>query len=104
MSKLIALIDDYRDAHGQVSDASIARAVGVAPQTISSWRKRGIRNPPSADTMRRLADFIGVPYEDYLLQAVLVDTGFRESMPTLQEARQTEAERRRHHQVERGIG
>jgi len=75
MSKLLAVIDDYKDRHGQPSDASIARAVGIAPQTISSWRNRGIRELPARDTMLRLADFMRVPYDD-VLRAVLVDVGY----------------------------
>ena len=77
MSNLLAIIDDYKDRHGQPSDASIARAVGVAAQTISSWRKRGIRELPARDTMIRLADFMRVPYDD-VLRAVLVDIGYLE--------------------------
>lgn len=75
MSRLLALIDDYKDRHGQPSDASIARAIGVAPQTISSWRKRGIRELPESDTLRRLATFIGVPIRTVYL-AVGVDANF----------------------------
>lgn len=82
MSELVRIIDDYRDSHGQPSDSSIARAIGIAPQTLSSWRKRGIKEPPEAATLRRLATFVGLPYEDYVLQAALVDAGFRDSMPS----------------------
>lgn len=81
MSKLIEIIDDYKDAHGGPSDSSIARAIGVAPQTISSWRKRGIREAPAVESIRKLAALVGLPYEDYVLQAVLVDTGYRDTMP-----------------------
>lgn len=81
MSQLIAIIDEYKDRHGQPSDSSIARAIGVAPQTVSSWRKRGIREAPAVDAIKRLASLVGLPYEDYVLQAVLVDTGYRETMP-----------------------
>lgn len=91
MSELLRIIDEYKDAHGQPSDASIARAVGAAPQTISSWRVRGIRKTPAVKTLRRLAELIGVPYEEYLLQAAMVDAGMRESMPTLEEARRRAA-------------
>jgi transcriptional regulator with XRE-family HTH domain len=80
MSKLLAIIDAYKDAHGQPSDASIARAVGVAPQTISSWRKRGIRQLPERDTMQQLAAFMRVPYDD-VLDAALIDTGYMEERP-----------------------
>jgi len=84
MSRLLAIIDAYKDTHGQPSDASIARAVGVAPQTISSWRKRGIRELPARDTMVRLADFMRVDYDD-VLRAALVDTGYLEPAADVQE-------------------
>lgn len=81
MSELVRLIDDYRDAHGQPSDASIARAIGVAPQTISSWRKRGIRELPNEATLHRLADLLRLDYQDYVLQVALYDAGWREDLP-----------------------
>jgi transcriptional regulator with XRE-family HTH domain len=85
MSRLLAIIDAYKDAHGQPSDASIARAVGVAPQTISSWRKRGIRELPARDTLARLADFMRVPYDQpypgSVLEAALIDTGYAQPQP-----------------------
>ena len=77
MSKLLAIIDDYKDKHGQPSDASISRALGIAPQTLSSWRKRGIRELPARDTLVELARFMRVPYDD-VLRAVLVDVGYME--------------------------
>lgn len=75
MSKLVALIDVYKDTHGQPSDASIARAVGIAPQTLNSWRNRGIRELPARATMIRLADFMRVDYDD-VLRAALMDAGY----------------------------
>lgn len=75
MSRLVALIDDYRDRHGQPSDASIARAIGIAPQTLNSWRKRGIRELPNAETLRRLADFLSVDQE-VTFYAAGVDAGY----------------------------
>jgi transcriptional regulator with XRE-family HTH domain len=75
MSRLLAMIDEYRDAHGQPSDASIARQVGIAPQTLSSWRRRGMKELPSADTMRELARVLGRSEEDILIAAGL-DTGY----------------------------
>lgn len=85
MSQLLALIDAYKDTHGSPSDASIARAVGIAPQTLSSWRKRGIRELPQPDTLASLAGLLGVPHEEYLLQVALYDSGWRKTMPTLPE-------------------
>ena len=81
MSELLRIIDEWKDRHGQPSDASIARAIGVAPQTISSWRKRGIKEPPARETLRSLATYMGLPYEDYVLQAALVDAKWRDHMP-----------------------
>lgn len=78
MSRLVALIDTYRDTHGHPSDASIARVVGVAPQTISSWRKRGVRQPPAPDTLRALARLINEDYETVGLRAALLDAGWIE--------------------------
>lgn len=76
MSQLLAIIDAYKDAHGQPSDSSIARAIGVAPQTISSWRRRGIKNPPDHESLRALATLAGVDYESVVLRAVLLDVGW----------------------------
>ena len=87
VSELLRIIDDYKDRHGQPSDSSIARAIGVAPQTISSWRKRGIREAPDVAALRKLADLVALPYEDYVLQAALVDAGYRDSMPSLDDVR-----------------
>lgn len=76
VSEFVALIDSWKDAHGQPSDSSIARAIGVRPQTISSWRTRGIRELPEQDTLTRLAGFLGVDLERVLLPAVLRDAGY----------------------------
>ena len=76
MSRLVALIDEYKDAHGAPSDSSIARAIGVKPQTISSWRQRGIKEPPNVETLRNLADFISRDFESVVLRAALLDAGW----------------------------
>ncbi len=78
MSKLIALIDEYKDAHGAPSDSSIARAIGIAPQTISSWRQRGIRQLPEPETLRSLAAFIGRDYASVVIPAAMADIGYLE--------------------------
>jgi uncharacterized membrane protein YkvA (DUF1232 family) len=76
MSRLLAIIDEYKDTHGGPSDSSIARAIGVAPQTISSWRTRGIRDLPERDTLRALAALTHLSYESDVLPAVLLDIGY----------------------------
>lgn len=74
--RLVDLIDMYRDAHGQPSDASIARAVGVSPQTLSAWRRRGLKELPNSETLRRLSDYIGF-HLDIVVEAALIDAGYK---------------------------
>lgn len=76
MSHLLAIIDEYKDAHGAPSDSSIARALGVAPQTISSWRKRGIKQLPERETLLALARLTRKDYGSVVLPAVLLDIGY----------------------------
>jgi transcriptional regulator with XRE-family HTH domain len=75
VSELVALIDEYRDRHGQPSEASVARAIGAAPQTINSWRHRGVREMPRPELLQRLAAFIHVPLETVVLAAAR-DAGY----------------------------
>lgn len=76
MSRLLALIDDYKDRHGQPSDSSIGRVIGVAPQTISTWRHRGYKEPMDMEVLRKLAGLLGVDFETVVLRAVLLDVGW----------------------------
>lgn len=76
MSHLIALIEEYRDAHGAPSYASIARSIGSTSQTLSAWKQRGLKEPPSPDTLRRLAEFLHLDYETVVLRAALLDAGW----------------------------
>lgn len=78
MSRLLAIIDEYRDAHGQPSDASIARAIGIKPQTLSSWRKRGFKVPPDNRALHELARLTNLDYRTVVLQAALYDAGWLE--------------------------
>lgn len=76
MSELVSMIDEYKDRVGGPSDASIGRAIGVARQTISSWRRRGIHDLPERSTLIALADLLGRDYVSQVLPAVLRDTGY----------------------------
>lgn len=76
MSHLLAIIDAYKDAHGQPSDSSVARAIGVKPQTLSSWRTRGIKEPPARESLRELARLTRLDYESVVLRAALIDAGW----------------------------
>lgn len=89
MTKLVAMIDEWKDTHGRPSDSSIARAIGVAPQTISSWRTRGIRSLPETDTLRALADFLQRDYATEVIPAAMSDAGYF----TLDEAESVARER-----------
>lgn len=81
MSRLLAIIDEYKDTHGAPSDSSIARAIGVKPQTLSSWRKRGLKEPPDREALRELARLVNRDYESEVLRAVLLDVGWVEEQP-----------------------
>lgn len=87
MSRLLRIIDDWRDTHGQPSEASIARAIGLSPQAISSWRKRGFKRPPEPETLHRLAELTNLDYETVILRAALLDAGWIEDVdPPQQDA------------------
>ena len=75
MSELLAIIDDYRDRHGQPSDSSIARAAGITRQRISLWRKEGVRSMPDPETLRGLARALHVSEETVVLAAAR-DAGY----------------------------
>jgi hypothetical protein len=81
VSHLLAVIDEYKDRTGQPSDASISRAIGVARQTISSWRRRGIKDLPEFETLVNLAALTGRDYESVVLRAALIDAGWIEERP-----------------------
>lgn len=76
MSHLLAIIDEYKDAHGGPSDSSIARAIGAAPQTISSWRHRGIRQLPDRELLMALARLTRRNYATEVIPAVMRDIGY----------------------------
>lgn len=73
MSRLVSIIDVYRDLHGQPSDSSVARSIGIKPQTLSSWRTRGLKEPPNREALQKLADLVGLDYEHDVLRAALLD-------------------------------
>ena len=77
MSELLDMIDAWKDAHGQPSDASIARAIGAQPQTLNSWRRRGIRQLPSQELLHNLAGFLAVPKVEVIMAAAR-DAGYLE--------------------------
>lgn len=72
--RLVALIDAYKHAHG-VSDAELARRIGISRQNLSLWRTTGFRGLPDRANLDAVASVIGRPYRE-VLDAALWDTGY----------------------------
>lgn len=72
--RLTALIDQYKDAHG-VSDAELARRIGISRENLRLWRTTGLRALPGQDNLRAVARTIGQPYRK-VLSAALIDAGY----------------------------
>ena len=79
-SRLVQLIDWYRSEHPDVTDAEMARRLGVSRANLSQWRSAGIRGWPARSTLVALAEAIGRPYGE-VLDAALVDTGYADAAP-----------------------
>lgn len=73
-SRLVALIDRYRAAHG-VSESELARRIGVTRENLRKWRTRGTRRLPDHANLVATARVIGRPYRE-VLSAALFDTGY----------------------------
>lgn len=72
--RLVALIDTYKDAHG-VSDAELARRIGMSRENLRLWRTTGLRALPSRPNLEALASTVAVPYRT-VLDAALHDIGY----------------------------
>lgn len=72
--RLVGLIDQYKDAHG-VSDAELARRIGITRENLRLWRVNGVRRLPERDNLAAVARIIGQPYRQ-VLSAALFDTGY----------------------------
>lgn len=77
-SRLVELIDWYKNAHPDVTDAKLARRSGITRANLSQWRSNGVRGWPARATMDALAATIGRPYRE-VLDAVLADTGYADT-------------------------
>jgi transcriptional regulator with XRE-family HTH domain len=64
------LVQAHIDSYG-VREAELARRVGTSPQTLNSWKIRGIRDVPSTAILRKLAAEIRQPYLLVLTAAML---------------------------------
>ncbi|MDJ0405836.1 hypothetical protein QNA23_20250 [Rhodococcus erythropolis] len=74
MSELWNLIQGHLDRYG-VRDAEFARRMGSSPQTLNSWKKRGVRQLPSKELLEAVAEVTGRDYRQ-VLDAALIDTGY----------------------------
>ena len=73
-SRLGALIDRYRAAHG-ASESELARRIGVTRENLRKWRTHGTRRLPDHANLVATARVIGRPYRE-VLSAALFDTGY----------------------------
>jgi hypothetical protein len=71
MSELVRLIDEWRDAHGQPSEASVSRAISPtkADNLVRAWRARGLTKFPDPTVLEKLARHLNVPMETVVLAA-----------------------------------
>jgi transcriptional regulator with XRE-family HTH domain len=72
--RLVQLIDRYRNAHG-VSEAELARRIGITRENLRKWRIKGVRRLPDRPNLVATARVIGRPYRE-VLSAALFDTGY----------------------------
>ncbi|SBS76645.1 Helix-turn-helix protein [uncultured Mycobacterium sp.] len=72
--RLVELIDRYKSAHG-VSEAELARRIGVTRENLRKWRTNGVRRLPERANLVAVARVIGRAYRD-VLSAALFDTGY----------------------------
>ncbi|NKS56278.1 XRE family transcriptional regulator [Rhodococcus hoagii] len=77
MGNLFAIVADYLESTG-VREAAFARKIGAAPQTVSSWKHRGLRSLPRREWLVAIANRTGTPYET-VLAAALRDAGYIDS-------------------------
>lgn len=74
MSELWQIIQGHLDEYG-VREAAFARRMGTKPQTLNSWKKRGLKQLPSRDLLEAVAREARVPYGD-VLRAALTDINY----------------------------
>jgi transcriptional regulator with XRE-family HTH domain len=74
MSYLWDIAQAHLDAYG-VRAAALARRMGTAPQTLDSWKNRGVRSLPTRDLLEALARETRTPYR-VVLDAALRDIDY----------------------------
>ncbi|WP_247604624.1 helix-turn-helix domain-containing protein [Gordonia paraffinivorans] len=71
---LVDLVDAHKHAYG-VSDAELARRIGISRQNLNLWRTHGVRGLPARATLEGIATVIGRTYQS-VLEAALRDAGY----------------------------
>lgn len=74
MGHLWAIVQAHLDRWG-VLEAELARRIGTKPQTLNSWKNRGVRALPRRQLLLNLATVTRVPYQ-HVLEAALMDAGY----------------------------
>lgn len=74
MSKLWDLIQTHIDDTG-VREAELARRMGSSPQTLNSWKNRGLKALPERRLLQAVGEQTRTPYET-VLDAALFDIGY----------------------------
>lgn len=74
MGHLWTIVQSHIDRWG-VREAELARRIGTSPQTLNSWKNRGVRGLPSRELLLNLAAVTRVPYQQ-VLEAALTDAGY----------------------------
>jgi transcriptional regulator with XRE-family HTH domain len=72
--RLVELIDRYKNAHG-VSEAELARRIGISRENLRKWRTNGVSRLPDRANLAAVARVIGRPYRE-VLSAALFDTDY----------------------------
>ncbi len=78
MSHLWDIIQAHLDEYG-VREAALARRMDTSPQTLNSWKKRGLKQLPERWLLEAVARETKTPYED-VLDAVLFDISYKDDV------------------------
>lgn len=68
------IVQRHLDAYG-VRAATLAKRMGTSPQTLDSWKHRGVRALPSRELLEALSAETRTPYAE-VLAAALRDIGY----------------------------
>lgn len=71
--QLWKIVQRYLDENER-SEAWLSQKIDAAPQTVSAWKRRGLRELPATHLLRNLARLTGTPYLQ-VLTAALLDIG-----------------------------